>query len=261
MARFYETEPRLLIVQPDLALRVYLNGQSQPGDPYGSGRMRVGLKTQVGENILVIYAYGGRGNPKGKLWISPDEVFFNQRDRTFPDLRAEDSSTSFLGIQVAFGADSNITDLVARVVESEHFESSTIRYPHIHPGASTQIGFNCVQKRLSPLLEKKYQFDYDSNLSTSNVPTNLKLGSQRHQQTLNIERALDQMLTIQFNIMVSCRHLTSHPIKNTVWFSRFTVQALKRSDKHALTPKRIGLTLWLQQTDAPSDSTGRNGAT
>jgi len=147
VARFYETEPRLLVVQPDLALRVYLNGQSQPGDPYGSGRMRVGLKTQVGENILVIYAYGARGNPKGKLWISPDEVFFNQRDRTFPDLRADDSSSYFMGIQVAFGADSNITDLVARVVESEHFQSSTVLYPHIHPGASTQIGFELRPKK------------------------------------------------------------------------------------------------------------------
>ena len=147
VARFYETESRLLVIQPDLALRVYLNGQSQPGDPYGSGRMRVGLKTQVGENVLVIYAFGGRGNPKSKLWVTPNEVFFNSRDRTFPDLRAGDSSKSYLGLQVAFGAETDIRNLSARVVESEHFEPTTLQYPHIHPEATTQIGFELKPKK------------------------------------------------------------------------------------------------------------------
>jgi hypothetical protein len=178
-ARFTETEERQLIVQPDLAYRVYLNGKMQPGDPYGSGKMRVPFRTQVGENILVIFAYGGRGEPKAKLWATSNVVNFNERDVTFPDLRAEEKTDGYYGVGVTFANDKPIRNLVARVLPSNYFEATSLHYPHIYPQAVTQIGFELKAKEAFaeealeiPITVRLESFDFEASYEyTFNLTT------------------------------------------------------------------------------------------
>jgi len=180
VTRFDETESRQLIVQSDLGYRVYLNGKMQPGDPYGSGKTRVPFRTVVGENMLVIFAYGGRGNPKARVWVTSNEVYFNQNDVTRPDLRAGDKLDGYYGIAVNMASETPIRNLVARVVGSDHFEETSITYPHIYPSAVTQIGFQLKAKESFAVAEAEIpitlrleshdlenQYEYSFNLTTT----------------------------------------------------------------------------------------------
>jgi hypothetical protein len=180
VARFEETESRQLIVQSDLGIRVYLNGKSQPGDPYGSGKIRLPFRTIIGENLLVIFASGRRGNPKARVWITENEVYFNPHDVTRADLRADDQTDAYYGLAVGFAAEEPIRNLVARVLESEYFEETTIVYPHIYSESVTQIGFQLKAKQAFAVAEAiipitlrleshdlKHQYAYSFELTTT----------------------------------------------------------------------------------------------
>ncbi len=135
-----------LLIQPDRVLDLWVNGRRQPGDVYGSGRIRVPFALQEGDNLVVARILGGRGAPTLRLWTTPHELHFNLADRTHPDLLVGDASTQYLGVpMLAFGA-APITDVRAMVVESDAFEETALHVPVIPAGAVTQVPFQLVPK-------------------------------------------------------------------------------------------------------------------
>jgi hypothetical protein len=140
-ARFVEDRPRRIIARADRTLGIYLNGFLQPGDFYGSRRMRVPLTSQAGENLLVVRIFGGRGESEVELWTTPDELVFNAADLTAPDLVVGDRSLQHLGVAVLNFTNAPAFEVRARVLPSEHFEETVLTYPALPAGAVTQVGF------------------------------------------------------------------------------------------------------------------------
>ena len=65
---------RTLILRADNGIAAYVDGVPQPGDLYGSGRMRVPLALRAGPKVVVVRIIGGRGTPVLQLWETPDVV-------------------------------------------------------------------------------------------------------------------------------------------------------------------------------------------
>ncbi len=136
---------RHCFAQADRVLSLSVNGAMQPGDVYGSGRIRVPLVTRAGENLLLVRSIGGRGAPRIRVWCTPHEVYLNTDDLTPPDFVVGQTGERWLGAAVLALTDAPAFDLVARVEANEHFEATEVRYPALAGGAVTQLGW-----RLSP---------------------------------------------------------------------------------------------------------------
>ena len=136
-----------LFARTESTIGVYTNGWLQPGDVYHSRRHRVPLATHAGDNLVVVRAFGGRGQPEAALWRTTDEVVFNFVDLTPPDLRVGESEALPLGVAVLNLTDRPLADLRARVVESDHLQATEVRYPSVGPFGLTQIGFTIAPKQ------------------------------------------------------------------------------------------------------------------
>lgn len=143
-AQFYTADPVPLVVRADSVIEVYLNGAIQPGDVYHTRQMRVPLRTQAGNNVVVVRAGAGRRVPEIWFETTPDEVFFNLGDRTVPQLLEGDDSTQYFGAAFLNLLDRPLLDLAAIVVGSDDFEETRLEYPAIAPGATTQLSWELV---------------------------------------------------------------------------------------------------------------------
>ncbi len=130
----------------DTVLSVYVNGVPQPGDLYGSRRMRVPLPTRPGENLIAVRSFGSRRDPEVQLFATPDEIVFNPNDLTAPDLRVGDDARQWLGVPVANTTERPLLDVTVRVVENDWFEASAVELPALAPGAVTKVPFELVPK-------------------------------------------------------------------------------------------------------------------
>ena len=139
--------PARVVARADRVYELYLDGAPQPGDFYGSGRMRSPLVGRAGgENLLVVQASSWRGEPRVTLETTPNELAFNRHDLTAPDLVVGDTGELWIGVAVLNLTPDTVPDLRARVLESEHFEGTEIRYPALPGAATTQIGFQLLPK-------------------------------------------------------------------------------------------------------------------
>lgn len=136
-----------LIVQADRTAGVYVEGIAQPGDIYGRGLQRVPFAGADRERVLVARVIGGRADPRVRVFTTPDEIYLNTADLTFPDLRVGDDRPRPIGMAVLNLTDHPGRDLVARVMPSAHFEGSEVRWPSLPAGAVTQLGFELVPKQ------------------------------------------------------------------------------------------------------------------
>jgi predicted peptidase len=142
--RFSLDRPLYLVGQMDKVVSVWINGRRLPGDVYGSGRMRIPLLTQAGENTLVVRAIPG--NVAIRLTTAAHRVSFNTADQTVGHLREGIRAVLPFGIPLLnHGADA-LLDLQAEVVDSEHFEASTVGIPALPAGAATQVAFELRPK-------------------------------------------------------------------------------------------------------------------
>ncbi len=130
----------------DTVSAVYTNGVLQPGDVYGTGRIRVPLAVHPGTNVVVLQAQAGGSQTEAQIWTTPDEVYFNTSDAILPDLVAGDTSEQFVGVAVLNLTDAPALGLVARVEESDSFYSSAISLAGMGAGAVTQIAFDLLPK-------------------------------------------------------------------------------------------------------------------
>jgi len=153
-----EASPRRLVARVDRGLQIYLNGRRQPGDIYGSGRMRVPLVTRAGYNLIVIRAFR---QPSVGLAVTPDELHINPRDLTLPDLVTGDSGELWIGAAVLNLSERPIFDLVARVEGNQAFESTAVVHPAIAAGAVTQVAFRLQPARPFPHRRQTESLDID----------------------------------------------------------------------------------------------------
>ncbi|TNE50307.1 MAG: hypothetical protein EP343_08680 [Deltaproteobacteria bacterium] len=133
------------IAQADRVTTVYINGKRFSGDVYGSGKYRIPILLKKGRNDIVISA-GSRGTPKFNLWLTPDEVYFNPSDRTMPTLMVGDQTEQCLGMPILNLLEAPIEDLKAEVLDSTHFEATSVTYPGL-PSSSTQVRFHLKPKK------------------------------------------------------------------------------------------------------------------
>ena len=135
-----------LIVRADAMSHVFLNGARQPGDPYHSRALRVPLRTQEGENLIVFRGYATGNPPEAELWETNDEVAFNLSDLTTPDLLAGETTLQYLGVPVLNLTHRALLDVRAKVVETEQLEASELRIPALGPEAVTAVAFELLPK-------------------------------------------------------------------------------------------------------------------
>ena len=138
---------RRCFAQADRVLSLSINGAMQPGDVYGSGRIRVPLVTRPGDNLLVARSIGGRGAPRVRVWCTPHELHLNADDLTPPDFVVGQTGERWLGAAVLALTDAPALDLVARVEASDQFEATEVRYPALAGGAVTQVGWRLTPRR------------------------------------------------------------------------------------------------------------------
>jgi len=119
-----------------------LGGQARhPGDFYHSRKMRVPLAVGAGEHLLVVRALGRRNTPEVELWTTDAEMVINVADSTPPDLVVASSEPRYLGVAVLNMTDQAIGGVSATVLDSEHFEETSVAYPSLSPDATTQLSF------------------------------------------------------------------------------------------------------------------------
>jgi len=145
VARVTLDEPARIIARTDRTYDVFQNGALQPGDVYGSGRMRVPLLGAAGDNVIVV-----RGRPNQEisvdLWTTTDELYANLEDPTVPDLVEGDTSELYVGVPVLNMTGQAITNVEARIVESEYFHGSVLWRPAMAPASVTQLAFRLLPK-------------------------------------------------------------------------------------------------------------------
>ena len=134
-------EGRSLFARADRVTHLFCNGVRQPGDVYGSGRLRVPLGCGPGDNLLVVRAYGTRGEPSVELFATEQELWPNFHDLTLPQLIAGETADHYAGVPVLSLTGAPVMDLKATVVGDGRFDDTTLAYPGIAPGAVTQVAF------------------------------------------------------------------------------------------------------------------------
>ncbi|MBI5513280.1 MAG: prolyl oligopeptidase family serine peptidase [Deltaproteobacteria bacterium] len=140
-------EGRRAFAQADVVGVLYVNGAVQPGDVYGSGRIRVPLELRPGRNTLVLRAIGGRGRARVRIHSTPDELYLNTHDLTPPDLVAGSMDRQHLGLAVLNLTERPALDVTARVEASDDWEPSSIAVPSLPAGAVTQVPFELHPRR------------------------------------------------------------------------------------------------------------------
>ena len=78
--------------------RVYVNGELRTGDPYQTGKVRLPIALQPGENGLLFHC--GRGELKAKLVTPKSPAMFDTSDATLPDLIVGEKTESWGAVVV-----------------------------------------------------------------------------------------------------------------------------------------------------------------
>jgi hypothetical protein len=139
---------RRVFARGDGALALWSDGAQQPGDVYGSGRMRVPMVTRAGaDNPMIARVFGARGAPRVQLFQTSDELVINTEDATAPDLVVGDAAEQWFGVAVLNLREDAVSDVTARVEESADFAPTAVEYPSLSGGAVTQIAFRLQPKR------------------------------------------------------------------------------------------------------------------
>ena len=169
-------EPTGLVVRADKVYRVFVNGAPQPGDPYRSRMHRVPFMTRAGENDVLVMAVQAGSDAEVELWTTPHELFLNNADLVLPDFVVGDGSDQYIGVPVLNLTDEPALDVTARVLSNDSFAETTLQYPALSAGATTQVAFRLEPKAAateadlplpitvmleSPSLEWSYEYEFE----------------------------------------------------------------------------------------------------
>jgi hypothetical protein len=136
-----------VVARLDSVAELAINGRRLPGDFYSSGKMRLPITLNPGENRILIRT-AARGVPTVQLSSTSWPVAFNLNDLTPPDLRVGDTSAAlFLGVPILNFLDHPLTEVGAWVMESPDFEVTRLTTASIPAHSLTQVGFSLKPKR------------------------------------------------------------------------------------------------------------------
>lgn len=152
VARVTLPDGHKLFARGDTVIAFYTDSVArQPGDFYHSKKMRVPLAAHGGEHLIVVRALGKRNTPEVELWSTRAELVFNPADSTLPDFIAGDMAERPLGMAVLNTSGKTLLGVRARVLESDAFEATEIRFPAMAPDAVTQLSFLLRPKVAVPM--------------------------------------------------------------------------------------------------------------
>jgi hypothetical protein len=126
------------------------DGQRSPGDLYGSGKLRVPVVRSPGKHLVVVRAYGGRGEAFAELFSTPDELVVNMLDATAPSLVEGELGERALGVAVLNVGAKDALELAARIEENEWVEATTVPHAGLPAGGVSQLTFRLVPKKPWP---------------------------------------------------------------------------------------------------------------
>ena len=169
---------------------VWVNGVRCPGDIYASRKVWVPLPVKQGENLVVVRIVGGRSAVQAELWSTEDELVFNTKDATLPQLVVGQKAEQCLGLPVLNLTGAAAYDLVARVKGDALFEETSVSYPSLAPRAVTQVAFSLKPKQaiaaakqeleLTLLLESRsLNFAYQRKIKISTVAADVAYSRTR----------------------------------------------------------------------------------
>jgi poly(3-hydroxybutyrate) depolymerase len=119
----------------------------QPGDVYASGRSRVPLHTRQGKNLVVAYCGAGCAL---EILRTTSEIALVETDVTAPDLITGTADTQWVGLPVLTLESSALTQVSARVLESEVLRATERVHASLTPGAATQLAFELTPRTTWP---------------------------------------------------------------------------------------------------------------
>jgi len=142
---------RRVFARADAVLSVWTDvALVQPGDVYGSQKVRVPIASSDGTHLFVARGNGGRGEVQVELWSTPDELVFNTKDATTPEPVEGDATAEWLGVPVLNTSATTALDVKAKVEASDLFEATTTLYPSLPAGSVTQLAFELKPKGPMP---------------------------------------------------------------------------------------------------------------
>lgn len=120
--------------------------QRQPGDFYASHQLRVPVLTRDHQGLVVVRAIGHRGTPQVQLWSTSSELHINTEDVTLPDFVAGKADTRPLGVAVLNLTDAALSQVSAKVLDSEDFQATSVVHASVPGSAVTQLSFDLTPK-------------------------------------------------------------------------------------------------------------------
>ncbi len=182
-----------LIAQVDRAYEIRWPGRRQPGDIYGSGRMRVPMRIAANAAAaakVVIGVRGRGGQALGlRVWAATTGIALNPADTTAPDLRVGVKGELWLGMPVLELDEAFSLDVRAKVVESEHVAASEVAWPGLVPGGAAQIGWKIVPKAAPT--KATDGVDEAGKPKPLRIPVTLQLHSAAHADAVQVQVELE----------------------------------------------------------------------
>ncbi|MEZ4464656.1 MAG: hypothetical protein R3F43_09185 [bacterium] len=112
------------------------------GDVYGDGKQRVPARLNAGEKPNRSEGLWPASAPPPSRCGAP-RIPSPSTHQTLPDPGGQ-RDVQYIGLPVLVFGEAPVTDVVARVVESERFAETRLRYPSLPGGAATQVGFGAA---------------------------------------------------------------------------------------------------------------------
>ena len=128
-------------MRADSLSRVYTRELRQPGDVYGSGRIRLPARAVRGELEVLAEMYQPRSNPRLEVYETTHECVFNTADMIVPNLLVGDATERYVGVAVLNLKGRALENVRARIIESEIFEATELQVPALGAQTVTQLSF------------------------------------------------------------------------------------------------------------------------
>ena len=132
---------RYHFMRADSLSRVYTRELRQPGDVYGSGRIRLPARAVRGELEVLAEMYQPRSNPRLEVYETTHECVFNTADMIVPNLLVGDATERYVGVAVLNLKGKALENVRARIIESEIFEATELQVPALGAQTVTQLSF------------------------------------------------------------------------------------------------------------------------
>lgn len=170
VAHFVTDQQSSIIVRADRVYRVYVNGRPQPGDVYGTKQHRIPGQSVGGDNWIAVMGWNMGGAIEVELWKTPDEVYFNTLDITYPEPYPNTTSEEFIGVPLLNMSSHHLSRLTAKVLENQYVKSTETDIAGVGPLSLTKIPFILSPKNQWPkeefdvtirILSKSLEYQYE----------------------------------------------------------------------------------------------------